>query len=178
MLGSSAPSDLGQAAAFVGQILNILGTVFLTVLTFVLGQIFMKFAEPAFEPRREIGTIAQDSEMYSSEDDRIADVEKRLEIFRSHASKLHGIVSMILGYEFWQPLFQLPQKENVLKACGELRRLSGLHLEDKKNRTIPGPYATGLRIREAFRKSSAYGGRKGILGKIRSDSFRFLREAK
>jgi hypothetical protein len=163
MLGSSAPCDIGQAAAFVGPILSLLGTAFLTVLTFVLGQIFMKFAEPAFELRREIGTIAQDLEMYANEDDRIAPPEKRLEIFRGHASKLHGIVSMILGYEFWQQLFQLPEKGNVLKACGQLFRLSGLQLEDKKNRTVAGPYATRLRIVELLRIRSLDEGEKRFL---------------
>jgi hypothetical protein len=84
-------------------------------------------------------------------------------LWRGHASKLHGIVSMILGYEFWQQLFQLPEKGNVLKACGELRRLSGLHLEDKKNRTIPGPYASRLRVVELLMIRSLDEGEKRFL---------------
>jgi hypothetical protein len=167
MLGLSAPSDFEQATAFFGEILKVLGAAlgaaFLTILTFVAGQVFMKFAEPAFELRKEIGSIAQDLEMYANEDEKIADAQKRLEIFRAHASKLHGIVSMILGYEFWQQLFQLPKKENVLKACGQLFGLSNLQVEDRKKRTINGLYATGLRIRELLAIRPLTDGEKGFL---------------
>jgi hypothetical protein len=37
MLGLSAPSDIGQATALLGEILKVLGTAFFTVLTFVAG---------------------------------------------------------------------------------------------------------------------------------------------
>ena len=58
MLGSSAPFDITQATAFLSEFLKVLGAAFFTVFTFVAGQIFMKFAEPTFELRKEIGTIA------------------------------------------------------------------------------------------------------------------------
>jgi hypothetical protein len=135
----------------------------LTILTFVLGQIFMKFAEPAFKLREEIGAIAQDLEMYANEDMRIADEQERLKIFRSHASKLHGILSMILPYDFWQQLFQLPEKQNIERACKELFGLSNLQVESSESRTPAGPYSTGLRIRELLKIRSLTDTEKTIL---------------
>ena len=109
MLAATLTLAAEPLAPLLGELSKILITAFLTILTFVLGQIFMKFAEPAFKLREEIGAIAQDLEMYANEDMRIADEQERLKIFRSHASKLHGILSMILPYDFWQQLFQLPE---------------------------------------------------------------------
>jgi hypothetical protein len=140
-----------QVAPLLSELSKILVTAFFTILTFVLGQIFMKFAEPAFKLREEIGAIAQDLEMYANEDEKIADAKERLKIFRSHASKLHGILSMILPYDFWQQLFQLPERTNVEGAFKQVFRLSNLQVESRETRTPEGPFATALRIRELLK---------------------------
>jgi hypothetical protein len=129
------------------------------------GQIFMKFAEPAFKLREEIGAIAQDLEMYANEDEKIADAKERLKIFRSHASKLHGILSMILPYDFWQQLFQLPERTNVEGAFKQVFRLSNLQVESRETRTPEGPFATALRIRELLKIRCLTDGEKVFLQK-------------
>jgi hypothetical protein len=162
--GSNSP-DIEQTIRLLTTGLQIVVTAFLTILTFIAGQIFMKFAEPAFKLREEIGAIAQDLEMYANEDERIANPEKRREIFRAHASKLHGILSMIVGYDKWQRLFRLPQRQNIEKACAELFRLSNMQVEPKGQRSVKGPYATGLRIRELLNSRPLTDGEKEYLSK-------------
>jgi hypothetical protein len=157
--------DIEQTIRLITSGLQIVVTAFLTILTFIAGQIFMKFAEPAFKLREEIGAIAQDLEMYANENDKIADSQKRLEIFRAHASKLHGIISMILVYDFWQELFRLPQRQNVEKACAELFGLSNLQVEPREKRTVKGPYATALRIRELLNSRPLTEGEKEFLAR-------------
>jgi hypothetical protein len=66
MIAANTP-DIEQTFRMLTACLKIAVTAFLTILTFVAGQIFMKFAEPAFKLREEIGAIAQDLEMYSNE---------------------------------------------------------------------------------------------------------------
>lgn len=165
MLVATLPLAAEQLAPLLGELSKVLFTAFLTILTFVFGQIFMKFAEPAFKLREEIGAMAQDLEMYANDDEKIADAQERLKIFRSHASKLHGILSMILPYDLWQQLFQLPEKRSVEGACKEIFRLSNLQVESREMRTPAGPYATGLRIRELLKIRSLTDGKKGFLRK-------------
>jgi hypothetical protein len=153
MLGSSAPFDIKQATAFLKEFLKVLGAAFFTVFTFVAGQLFMKFAEPAFELRKEIGTIAQDLETYANEDDRVADSKKSLEIFRGHASKLHGIVSTILVYWSWHLVFRLPKNKmfsrlaNSFTACRTYKSKTG------KTETLPLDRMPRAFASESFWKS-------------------------
>jgi|ERR1700730_13574143 hypothetical protein len=165
MLAANSPPDIEQTFRLLTEVLKIALTALFTIFTFVAGQIFMKFSEPVFKLREEIGAIAQDLEMYLLEDDRIANAKERREIFRAHASKLHGILSMVLGYEFWQELFRLPEKKRIEAACVELFGLSNMQLEPHERRTGKGAYATGLRIRELLNSRPLTDGEKGFLAR-------------
>jgi hypothetical protein len=68
--------DIEQTIRLITSGLQIVVTAFLTILTFIAGQIFMKFAEPAFKLREEIGAIAQDLEMYANENDKLPTLKR------------------------------------------------------------------------------------------------------
>ncbi len=64
-------------------------TVLIGVATFVTGQIVVKLFDPIFELRSLFGEIARDLLLYENRDDRIAEPQKRLLIFRSLAAASH-----------------------------------------------------------------------------------------
>ncbi len=80
-------------------------TVLIGVATFATGQIVVKLFDPIFELRSLFGEIARDLLLYENRDDRIAEPQKRLLIFRSLAAALHEKVQKVV----WYPLFFVAQ---------------------------------------------------------------------
>ena len=80
-------------------------TVLIGVATFPTGQIVVKLFDPIFELRSLFGEIARDLLLYENRDDRIAEPQKRLLIFRSLAAALHEKVQKVV----WYPLFFVVQ---------------------------------------------------------------------
>jgi hypothetical protein len=99
-------------------------TVLIGVATFATGQIVVKLFDPIFELRSLFGEIARNLLLYENRDDRVAEPQKRLLIFRSLAAVLHEKVQKVV----WYPLFSLfrivPPKDDARTASMLLLSLS------------------------------------------------------
>jgi hypothetical protein len=127
-------------------------TVLIGVATFATGQIVVKLFDPIFELRALFGEIARDLLLYENRDDKIAEPQKRLLIFRSLAAGLHEKVQKVV----WYPLFSLvkivPPKNDVRQASMLLVSLSNSQVADKDElREVYRPWQTRNEINELLR---------------------------
>jgi hypothetical protein len=137
-----------EACSISPEVLQFLGglwdvgkltlAAFFGVLTYVLGQIFMKFAEPVILLREEIGSIDGDLMMYGNESTRIASDDERMKIYRRHAAKLYELVARIPHYDPYAKIFRLPPRNDVIDASGNLTNLSNM-----QGQTVQLPYVLG-----------------------------------
>jgi hypothetical protein len=103
-------------------------TAVLGVITFIMGQIFMKLAEPAVALRGQIGIIKGDLLMYANKAQNISTPEARQKIYRAHAARLHELSALIVGYDLFAGLLSLPRKELILEAASQLIGLSNVQI--------------------------------------------------
>jgi hypothetical protein len=81
------------------ELAKLVITAVLGVVTFILGQIFMKLAEPAVALRGQIGIIKGDLLMYANKAENISTPEDRL----------HELSALIVGYDLFAQLLSLPR---------------------------------------------------------------------
>jgi hypothetical protein len=127
-------------------------TVIIGVATFVFGQIVVKLCDPIFELRFLFGEIARDLLLCENRDDKIAEPQKRLQIFRSLAAALHEKVQKVV----WYPLFSLvkivPPKDDVRKASMLLVSPSNSQVARKEEiGQVYRPWQTRNEINELLR---------------------------
>jgi hypothetical protein len=108
----------------IGQALLISGvTLGGGFVTFLLGQIALKLIDAANELRSLIAEIDCDLTLYLL-DRHVAKPEERYRIFRRHGARLQAMASKIIGYSYFEDLFGLPPRKDVLKAARELLDLA------------------------------------------------------
>jgi hypothetical protein len=104
-------------------------TVFLGFVTFLLGQFVLKLMDAVIELRSLIGEIDADLTLYVT-DRTIAPGEEIYRIFRRQGGRLHAAAWKVIWYSYFEDLFHLPPREDVLKAA---RKLLDLALEDSSS---------------------------------------------
>jgi hypothetical protein len=114
------------------ELAKLVITAVLGVVTFILGQIFMKLAEPAVALRGQIGIIKGDLLMYANKAENISTPEDRQKIYRGHAAKLHELSALIVGYDLFARLLSLPRKGLVLEAASQLIGLSNAQVGERR----------------------------------------------
>lgn len=122
-------------------------TVFLGFVTFLLGQFALKLMDAAIELRSLIAEIDADLTLYVV-DRTIAPDKERYRIFRRHGGRLHAAAWKVIGYSYFEDLFQLPPQEDVLKAA---RNLLDLALEDSSSDEVAFAVPDALVIRREIR---------------------------
>jgi hypothetical protein len=76
--------------------------------------------DAAIELRSLIPEIDADLTLYVL-DRTIAPGEKRYRVFRRHGGRFHAAAWKGIGYSYFEDLFQLPPREDVLKAARTAR---------------------------------------------------------
>jgi hypothetical protein len=94
--------------------------------TFLVGQVALKVMDAANELRSLIAEIDSDLTLYVI-DSAIADADERYRIFRRHGARLNAAAQKVIGYSYFEDLFRLPPRTDVLKAA---RKLLDLALAD------------------------------------------------
>jgi hypothetical protein len=122
---------VSAALSGLWDIVKLAAAAVLGVLTFIVGQIFMKLAEPALALRGQIGIINGGLLMYANKSERIAAPDERSKIYRKHAAKLNELAALIVPYVVFSKLLNLPRKERVLEAATQLIGLSNAQISDE-----------------------------------------------
>lgn len=111
-------------------------TVFLGLLTFVLGQAFVKLViDPVQEMRKTIGRIAHAltylADVTSNPGIQSSDVNRDAsKEFRKLSSELESHIYLVPLYPQTAQLFHLPIKSRVLEACKNMIGLSNSVIQD------------------------------------------------
>ena len=100
-------------------------------MTFVAGQLFLKFLDAALELRTLIAEIDSDLSLYVL-DNTLAEPDERYRIFRRHGARLNAAVCKVVGYSYFEDLLRLPPREDALRAA---RKLLDLALTDSDAHT-------------------------------------------
>jgi hypothetical protein len=92
------------------------------LVTFVIGQVFVKAAlEPMQELRREIGKIAYSLDFYANQLGKYAREPKEVnQIFRAHACRLRELSGITAFYTEWTVFGVLPRKDELYNASSLL----------------------------------------------------------